>query len=141
MKTLYRTAGALLLAAAVHGVAWAAPEPRTQAEIAHLLDYVATPGCEFNRNGSWHAGADARAHLQKKYDYLLKRKLVTDAEQHEWERLPGQVRGREGGGQRGVFAGRVEAVQGEQVRNARRMWGSVTCVGRAVRTADMPALR
>lgn len=80
MKILYRTAGALLLAAAVHGVAWTAPEPRTQAEIAHLLDYVATPGCEFNRNGSWHAGAEARAHLQKKYDYLLKRKLVTDAE-------------------------------------------------------------
>ena len=80
MKTLYRTVGALLLAAAVHGVAWAAPEARTQAEIAHLLDYVATPGCQFNRNGNWHAGTEARAHLQKKYDYLLKRGLVTDAE-------------------------------------------------------------
>ena len=78
--SLYRTAGAMLLAATLHGAAVAAPEPRVQAEIAHLLDYVATPGCQFNRNGSWHAGAEARGHLRKKYDYLVKRKLVTTAE-------------------------------------------------------------
>ncbi|MDB5792252.1 MAG: hypothetical protein JWQ80_2276 [Massilia sp.] len=78
--SLYRTAGVMLLAATLHGAALAAPEPRAQAEIAHLLDYVATPGCQFNRNGSWHAGAEARAHLRKKYDYLIKRKLVTTAE-------------------------------------------------------------
>jgi allantoicase len=77
---LYRTAGAMLLAATLHGAALAAPEARAQAEIAHLLDYVATPGCQFNRNGSWHDGAEARSHLQKKYDYLVKRNLVTDAE-------------------------------------------------------------
>lgn len=74
-----RLIGAILLAAACAG-AHAAPEPRTQAEIAHLLGYVATPGCQFNRNGSWHAGADARAHLTKKYDYLVKRNLVSNAE-------------------------------------------------------------
>jgi hypothetical protein len=78
--TLYRHAGALLLAATLHGAALAAPEPKAPAEIAHLLDYVATPGCRFNRNGSWHEGAEARAHLKKKYDYLLKRDLVTNAE-------------------------------------------------------------
>jgi hypothetical protein len=77
---LYRYAAVMLLAAALHGAAGAAPEPKAQAEIAHLLDYVATPGCQFNRNGSWHEGSEARAHLQKKYDYLVKRKLVTDAE-------------------------------------------------------------
>ena len=71
---------AMLLAAALHGAAFAAPEPKAQAEIAHLLDHVATPGCQFNRNGSWHEGAEARAHLKKKYDYLLKRDLVTNAE-------------------------------------------------------------
>jgi allantoicase len=70
----------MLLAATLHGAALAAPEARAQAEIRHLLDYVATPGCEFNRNGSWHEGAEARSHLQKKYDYLVKRNLVTDAE-------------------------------------------------------------
>jgi allantoicase len=77
---LYRSAGAMLLAATLHGAALAAPEARAQAEIKHLLDYVATPGCQFNRNGSWHEGAEARSHLQKKYDYLVKRNLVTDAE-------------------------------------------------------------
>ncbi|MFC5461464.1 DUF5329 domain-containing protein [Massilia niabensis] len=80
MMSLYRTAGAMLLAGASHGPAIAAPEPRAKAEIAHLLDYVATPGCQFNRNGSWHAGGEARQHLRKKYDYLVKRKLVTNAE-------------------------------------------------------------
>lgn len=76
----YRYAGAMLLAATLHGAALAAPEPKAQAEIAYLLDYVATPGCQFNRNGNWHEGAEARAHLQKKYDYLLRRDLVTNAE-------------------------------------------------------------
>lgn len=80
MMHLYRTAGAMLLALGLHGAACAAPEPRAQAEIAHLLDYVARPLCQFNRNGRWHDGAEARRHLQKKYDYLVKRKLVTDAE-------------------------------------------------------------
>ncbi|KQQ87877.1 DUF5329 domain-containing protein [Massilia sp. Leaf139] len=80
MRKLIGSAGAVLLAAAVHGAALGAPDARAQAEIAHLLDYVATPGCEFNRNGSWHAGGEARAHLKKKYDYLLKRSLVTSAE-------------------------------------------------------------
>ena len=75
-----RYAGAMLLAGALHGAAGAAPEPQAQAEIAHLLDYVATPGCQFKRNGSWHDGPDAKAHLRKKYDYLVKRDLVTNAE-------------------------------------------------------------
>lgn len=77
---LFRYAGALSLAFALHGVAQAAPDARAQAEIGHLLEYVATPGCQFQRNGSWHDGAEARGHLQQKYDYLVKRKLVTDAE-------------------------------------------------------------
>ncbi len=77
---LYRSAGAMLLAATLHGAALAAPAARAQAEIAHLLDYVATPGCQFNRNGSWHEGAEARSHLKSKYDYLVKRNLVMDAE-------------------------------------------------------------
>ncbi|MFC4930221.1 YfeK family protein [Massilia sp. GCM10023247] len=78
--TPYRTAAAILLAVALHGSAGAAPDPRAQAEIAHLLDYVTRPGCQFQRNGSWHDGAEAKRHLQRKYDYLLKRDLVTNAE-------------------------------------------------------------
>ncbi len=35
----------------------------------------------FQRNGSWYDGSDARAHLQRKYDYLLKKGMVDSAEQ------------------------------------------------------------
>jgi hypothetical protein len=80
MNKLYRYAGAMLLAAVSQGAALAAPDARAQAEIAHLLDYVATPGCQFSRNGSWHEGGEARSHLKRKYDYLVKRDLVSNAE-------------------------------------------------------------
>lgn len=80
VKHMIRYAAAAACAAALHGAVLAAPDARAQAEIAHLLDYVASPGCQFKRNGSWHKGDEARSHLRKKYDYLLKRNLVTDAE-------------------------------------------------------------
>ncbi|QNA90217.1 DUF5329 domain-containing protein [Massilia sp. Dwa41.01b] len=76
----YRFAVTILLAAGLHTAAAAAPDTRAQAEINHLLDYVATPGCQFSRNGSWHEGEKAREHLQQKYDYLAKRDMVTNAE-------------------------------------------------------------
>ncbi|MFD2368379.1 DUF5329 domain-containing protein [Pseudoduganella sp. GCM10020061] len=52
----------------------------TEREIAHLLNYVASPGCQFNRNGTWYEGSKAREHLKDKYDYMAKRKLVSNAE-------------------------------------------------------------
>lgn len=51
-----------------------------QREVAHLLDYVARPDCQFNRNGIWHSGPEARKHLQQKYDYLAKRNQAPTAE-------------------------------------------------------------
>ena len=42
----------------------------TQAEIAHLLNYVKTTQCKYIRNGSEHSGADAASHIKKKYDYF-----------------------------------------------------------------------
>jgi hypothetical protein len=51
---------------------------RSRQEIAHLLDFVADSGCQFNRNGSWHDSRAARNHLQEKYDYLKHRKLAPD---------------------------------------------------------------
>jgi hypothetical protein len=68
---------ALLLQAA-----GAAPLPAAaRAEIDALLARLQASGCEFNRNGSWHAGADARAHLLKKLDVMASRGLVASAEQ------------------------------------------------------------
>jgi len=58
----------------------ATPSPATQAEITHLLDYLGNSKCEFYRNGAWHAAADARKHLEKKRDYLLKRSLIGSTE-------------------------------------------------------------
>ena len=61
--------------------AGAAPSPQAAREIAGLMDALSSSRCEFNRNGAWHDAARARAHLQRKYDYLLKKNLVDTAEQ------------------------------------------------------------
>lgn len=37
-------------------------------------------GCQFNRNGSWHAANEAEEHLRRKYSYLLRKDLITSAE-------------------------------------------------------------
>jgi hypothetical protein len=49
-------------------------------EIHFLLDAVGQSKCQFNRNGSWYEADEARAHLQKKFDYLDKRKQAPTAE-------------------------------------------------------------
>jgi hypothetical protein len=61
------------------GALAAAPEI-TRTEVARLLDAVEKSQCQFNRNGSWHDARQARAHLQKKFDYLDKKNLVTNTE-------------------------------------------------------------
>lgn len=61
-------------------LAQAAPTAAARAEIAHLVGYLNASGCSFNRNGSWHDAGKAAQHLQRKYDYLVKRDLVTSSE-------------------------------------------------------------
>lgn len=41
-----------------------------QAEVAHLMTFVKDSACRMERNGSWYAGKDAAAHMQRKYDYF-----------------------------------------------------------------------
>jgi len=41
----------------------------TETEIQHLLNYVATTSCQYERNGDFHSGIDAKKHINKKYDY------------------------------------------------------------------------
>jgi len=67
----------LTLSAAVQ----AAPSAQAQREIQGLMDALSASSCEFQRNGTWHGRDEARKHLQRKYDYLLKKKLVDTAEQ------------------------------------------------------------
>ena len=61
-------------------VASAAPTAKAQREIDGLIAALGDSGCEFERNGSWHDAKAARAHLQKKYDYLRKRGMADTAE-------------------------------------------------------------
>jgi hypothetical protein len=56
------------------------PDAAARTEIAHLLQYLETSGCQFQRNGSWYPAARAASHLEQKYEYLLKKGLVTSAE-------------------------------------------------------------
>jgi hypothetical protein len=53
----------------------------SRAEIDALLDRLGESGCEFNRNGTWHGAPKAKAHLARKLDYLLDKKLVANTEQ------------------------------------------------------------
>ncbi|UOD27212.1 DUF5329 domain-containing protein [Massilia violaceinigra] len=76
-RTLIATLAAALLSA---GSAFAAAPDVTRTEVTRLLDAVEKSQCQFNRNGSWHDAKEARAHLQKKFDYLEKKKLVTTTE-------------------------------------------------------------
>lgn len=63
------------------GIAGAAPSADARREITQLIGSLDGSQCQFQRNGSWYGPADARAHLQRKYDYLLKKNMVDTAEQ------------------------------------------------------------
>jgi hypothetical protein len=41
----------------------------TENEIKHLLNYVETTPCLYERNGSKHHGSEAVKHIKKKYAY------------------------------------------------------------------------
>ena len=75
MRALVLTAG--MLAA---GLACAKAPEATRTEVAHLMAAVEKSQCKFNRNGSWYDAKTAREHLQKKFDYLDKRDMVTSTE-------------------------------------------------------------
>ena len=45
------------------------------------MEALAASGCRFQRNGNWYDASEARAHLQRKYDYLLKNDKVDTTEQ------------------------------------------------------------
>ena len=72
---------ATLALAATTGDLMAAPTETARREIASLIGALDGSSCRFHRNGSWHDAAEARAHLQRKYDYLLKKDKVDTAEQ------------------------------------------------------------
>ena len=77
-----RLACLLLVLVAAGAAAPAAPlRTAARAEAEALLLRMQASGCEFQRNGSWYSGAEARAHLLKKLDYLDSKGLITTTEQ------------------------------------------------------------
>ena len=56
------------------------PSAKTTQEVGQLFAALKQSNCEFSRNGSWHNAQKASEHLQRKYDYLLKKRLVTTTE-------------------------------------------------------------
>lgn len=49
-----------------------------QQEIKHLLNYVKTTACDYERNGVTYKGSEAVVHVQRKYDYFKEK--ITSAE-------------------------------------------------------------
>ena len=47
-------------------------------EINHLLQYIEDSSCTFIRNGKAYDTVEARAHIQKKYDYFKGRIKTTE---------------------------------------------------------------
>jgi hypothetical protein len=50
-------------------------------EIDALLLSLQSSGCQFNRNGSWYSGAEARDHLLRKLGYIEGRNTLQSTEQ------------------------------------------------------------
>jgi hypothetical protein len=65
---------------AVAGGVQAQISPQANQEIKGLLDFVERSECKFMRNGSEYPGPQARAHLEKKLNYLEGKNLVSSAE-------------------------------------------------------------
>jgi Family of unknown function (DUF5329) len=60
---------------------WASPAPEAvRAEVHALMDVLQTSGCEINRNGSWHTGAEAAVHLMRKFQHLERKNYITTTE-------------------------------------------------------------
>lgn len=58
----------------------AEPNATAKIEIERLIAHLAASGCQFNRNDTWYSAQRAVSHLNRKYEYLLKRNLVPTAE-------------------------------------------------------------
>jgi len=82
MLTLRRFVRLILLLGLMQTPALQAfPSQSTQAEISHLLDYVAKSGCSFYRNGIWHDPLAAQQHLSEKYAYFVSGNSIWNSEQ------------------------------------------------------------
>jgi hypothetical protein len=81
-STMRSVLAALALTSLCAALAFAAPlPPAAHAEVLTLLGRLESSGCHFNRNGNWYSGAEAKAHLARKLDYLEGKGALQSAEQ------------------------------------------------------------
>jgi hypothetical protein len=73
-------AWALALALCTPGAVSAAPPASVQVEVEFLLTSIRDSGCMFFRNGTWHEGKAAEAHLRDKFEYLVLRGRIASTE-------------------------------------------------------------
>ena len=72
----------LLTCVAIATTVAAAPlSPAARAEIDVLMSKLEASGCEFNRNGNWYSGTEAKSHLLRKLKYLEDKGVVQSSEQ------------------------------------------------------------
>jgi len=72
----------LLIAILLSSTSYAADSKDTmEKEIQHLFDYLKNSDCEFNRNDKWYNTEEAVKHINKKYQYLIKKGLINSTEQ------------------------------------------------------------
>ncbi|OUR70527.1 hypothetical protein A9Q73_00005 [Bermanella sp. 47_1433_sub80_T6] len=60
---------ALILATPVY--ATPVYDTQTQLETQHLLNFIKSTQCQYERNGTLHNGVEALQHIEKKYQYYL----------------------------------------------------------------------
>ncbi len=80
MQSLIRSLALITLLSVIPSTRAAELPAPALTEIQQLLSALENSGCQFNRNGRWYDGADARKHLQRKLDYLQDHMLIQSAE-------------------------------------------------------------
>ena len=71
---------AFLLLAAAFPVPGPDVPPTVATEVERLLTVLGHSDCRFERNGAWHAAAEAESHLRNKYEHLARKRLVKSTE-------------------------------------------------------------
>lgn len=77
---IFLALSATSLMAPVMSPAMAATPAPVRSEIGSLLARLESSGCRFNRNGDWHAGAEAKGHLLRKLDAIEGKTTVASTE-------------------------------------------------------------
>ena len=78
MKQVILATVASFCCAIAHAAQTSAP---VRAEIDALLAKLQASGCQFNRNGSWYSGSEAKDHLLRKLEYLEGKGNISSTEQ------------------------------------------------------------